>query len=652
MQITKYLKVWSIFNREAEETDFVVPKNLPKSLPTGESGLKSLPTKIRESAGKIASAVTFDRIAQAGIATCVIVGGVIATQSTSPSHANTELFDGALIATVGSGAILTAWGMISAQRKEKLKAIKCLITASVLFAAGCKIFQVANEVKLLQEKVSDNAVERKELFDEKVRLLKENNEYLDKNRDLSISVDELFNEKVKLLNEKADCQRKIDSLNSEDKKLSQENQVQDKCNDRIKSLNDEKIKFSNENKRLLNDNGELNRKAKILNTEKERLYERNQKLVNENKNLSNENKELNRKNNDLLNNNNEISKSKQELTSKISDFSIRLGKCERKVKALENGTGFETQPDGNQKREITFGTTYISDGSRDEISKMINENHKEYAERWDLRHKVVDYSLLKEECKDIDAYYYKNVDCVPYWNKIALLRNWLKEPANPEKKEEWYILADDDMPVTNMKVNPYEAIDLLRRGLDTSVIIAEDVVPWKDNDPKISVNTGLLFVRKDEQSRQLIEKIWERRNDKATDKAVCRTLGTCKNQDTLHEQDALGRILKNERSLIDRVITVVKPRDTYNNKEIAINTFKRDGCFYRQQENWSQEQIIYSWDNKFPEGKWKMGDWMGQTAGVPRTGWHCGDKSAGKPAGPLRADYLKIMLGQVVRESV
>lgn len=306
----------------------------------------------------------------------------------------------------------------------------------------------------------------------------------------------------------------------------------------------------------------------------------------------------------------------------------------------------------DMKRHITFGTTYLKGNSqRDALSRLVDENHREYANLWNVKHRVVKDSLLKDRCTQNQNI----VDCVPYWNKVAVLREWINKPTINPNGEEWYILADDDMPVTNMKVDPYKAIDLLRGSVDASIIIARDVQLWKNNDEQLSVNTGLLFVRKDAGSKKFIEDLWNKRNTATGSRNQnCLTLGTCQNQEVLHEQEAFAQLIQEDRSLLGRVITIVKPRDTYratlfSSEEIALNTFNREGCFRRQQNHWGTEKFSYDSDRSYPEGKWREGDWMGQTAGVPVNGWWCGDYDSNLPPGPIREDMLKKMISKVVR---
>lgn len=318
---------------------------------------------------------------------------------------------------------------------------------------------------------------------------------------------------------------------------------------------------------------------------------------------------------------------------------------------MYRGQGFDFN--SNSARHITFGTTYVAGNPhRDRLSNLINENHMEYAKTWKIKHKVVDYSLLKNKCLERGWVLNKAVDCVPYWNKVALLRNWLNEPKKTNFKEEWYILADDDMAVTNMNVDPIEAIDQLRRNEDTSLIIARDVVLWKNNDPQLSVNTGLFIIRKDEKSKQLIEKLWNKRNTETNLKSdVCKTLGTCQNQDILHEQEAFAQLIEEDRGLLNSVITIVKPRDKYKGKEIALNTFNRWGCFVNAQKNWNSKALSFDADLSYPEGKWRVGDWMGQTAGIPTFGWNCADRNKGLPPGHIRETRIKDMLSGVIKKN-
>lgn len=351
----------------------------------------------------------------------------------------------------------------------------------------------------------------------------------------------------------------------------------------------------------------------------------------------------------------ELEQNLQQTTERKNALDMRERKISERERSFSQMSWFQrlfynyySRPSADQQeRHITFGTTYINGNAlRDEMSKLVDANQAEYAERWGMTHRVVTDNLLKKQCTVDD----KKVDCSVYWNKIAVLKGWLEDTSSPKGKEEWYVIADDDMAVTNMRIDPYKAIDALRRGKDTSVIVAEDVFPY-DGNRKTSINTGLLFVRKDDAARKLIESIWESRNSNSNrPTTICPTLGYCGQQQSLHEQEALSRILKNDPSLIGRVISVVPPRDTYEGQELAINTFERSGSFIRKEPGWETECFNYDGlDNGYPKGAWRIGDWLAQTAGVPLWGWFCSDKENGLPPGPIRKDKLVNMISHVKR---
>ncbi len=175
---------------------------------------------------------------------------------------------------------------------------------------------------------------------------------------------------------------------------------------------------------------------------------------------------------------------------------------------------------------------------------------------------------------------------------------------------------------------------------------------WRGN-PDHSVNTGLMIVRKDSASRSFFKDLWNRRNTILDFWSwSCPTLGVCTQQQSLHEQQAFSDILIENPSLIGKIVSVVSPRSySWQSKRehIALNTFAREGCYVRQQDGWTTDINNPTQFNDDPFGHWKVGDWMGQTAGVPTWGWWCGDYLDGKPPGPIRLDRINNMLKSVVR---
>ncbi|MBX7065922.1 MAG: hypothetical protein K1X28_01705 [Parachlamydiales bacterium] len=310
------------------------------------------------------------------------------------------------------------------------------------------------------------------------------------------------------------------------------------------------------------------------------------------------------------------------------------------------------------RRELTFGAVYDNhnEPNRNAISDFVNQNHAEYCKRWGMRHEVISHGLLSGLCTDPATQ--KPADCAPFWNKIQMYRNWLEEPAKPGV-EEWRYYADDDMLVTNMGVDPYQAIDILRKGKDTSFIVAEDVIDWQrwffeTSHPHLSVNTGALILRKDQRSRELIDAIWEARNRPPLKPTPdCPTIGMCKLQSgSMQEQEALTLVLRNNPDAVGNVVTIVPPRG-----DLGMNTFFRDGCFSRKLEGWAHQPFTYEPmdEAENPDGAFIPGDWLVQAAGVPvwgkslpMTSGVCADDPK-VPEGPVRLNKLKELSQFIIR---
>jgi hypothetical protein len=280
------------------------------------------------------------------------------------------------------------------------------------------------------------------------------------------------------------------------------------------------------------------------------------------------------------------------------------------------------------KRKIVSGSAYFNEGDpmRDRYSKLVDSTHAEYAKRWGAEHVVhTDASSLKGRCRDprtvSGLFGFNRADCSPYWLKIPMLKEWLEEPRDPNFDEEWRIFFDDDMPVTNMNIDPNDVIDSLRaESGDTSVILAKDPHQWFPND-RVAINTGLILVRKDAKALEFMNRVWDTRQMLFDlDNPHCPTLGLCKNQDSLHEQQGMGIALDRDLSLIDRVVTIVPPRDEQSaRKHIALNTFygHDNQCYLRQRKGWIDRPYIHNLKSHNPNAIWKKGDWTGQTAAVP-----------------------------------
>lgn len=585
--------------------------------------LSVISSKMTQTVNKIRSFVTLDGLAQVSIAACALI---VVGDAYFSNYDPMTLFRLSRVTFVGSSVILSLWGVAKMLQGERKTGAKLLLTALAVGAIGQIVMHIDHDLHTRLNRYHA----RLDLSNRDLTKANNNIDWYDTQLD-------------QCQNDLSIANRQIAESDVIHKDLTKSHQVQlDKFQDELQKAQ---------------------RKIDRLDLYINDLEEKQQTTLLQSNQCQVDLKKAGEQITQLYRCQNDLRKAHRKYT-RFDQCQLDLTKAHQQIAKSTKESFMDciwarpevqdatiTAPEA-KLRSITFGTTYIKGNEvRDQLSKIINANHLEYAERWDLEHRVVDTSLVTNKCDYPLRRDNKVGDCAPYWNKVALLNEWLREPQKPHE-EEWYVIADDDMPVTNMLIDPYTAIDLLRKGKDTSFIIARDVVPWKDKDPEISVNTGVMFVRKDQASKQLIEKLWEKRNIPTGSRSdVCQTLGTCQNQDVLHEQEALAQIIKEDRSLLDRVITIVKPRDVYGpeNKEIALNTFHRDGCFIRKQTGWHGEKFSYSEDKNYPEGKWKEGDWMGQTAGIPVTGWWCDDFSQKKPPGPIRQDMLNQMIAKVTK---
>lgn len=285
----------------------------------------------------------------------------------------------------------------------------------------------------------------------------------------------------------------------------------------------------------------------------------------------------------------------------------------------------ETDLIGPRQRKIRLATVYSNNGpnaaNRQKISDITTANHRKYAEKWNAEHDVVTHSLVDGQCKNpLNG---ETNNCSPYWNKIKYFKDWCAAPKQPGT-EEWAIYADDDAVYTNFQVDPSHAIDQLRGNVDSSVILASEGNGARFNSG--AVNTGVMIVRKDPGGCETIERIWENRNKLTSEEPTCPTFGICKNQKNGDEQGATDKVLCSDATyLLKNTVTRIMARDASHPKRghLAFNTVYRAGCFTTPSPDGSETGVynIDIHDQKInPEGVWKEGDWIGQTAGYPLYG--------------------------------
>ncbi|MBX7065602.1 MAG: hypothetical protein K1X28_00075 [Parachlamydiales bacterium] len=259
---------------------------------------------------------------------------------------------------------------------------------------------------------------------------------------------------------------------------------------------------------------------------------------------------------------------------------------------------------------------------RQAISDKTTANHREYAEKWKCEHDVIKKNLVEGQCKNPISG--KRDNCSPSWNKIKYFKEWCDTPKAPGA-EEWAIYTDQDGVYTNFQVDPSEAIDLSRGDRDSSFIIATEGENGGRFNPG-AVNTGVMIVRKDPKGCEVIDRIWQNRNTITSDEKNCPTFGICENQNKRGEQAATDRVIWTDAPhLLKNSVTRILSRDATHPKRgnIALNTLNRGGCTRPLLADGSlgAPHDINTHDLTVnPDGIWKEGDWIGQTAGYPLYG--------------------------------
>ncbi len=294
-------------------------------------------------------------------------------------------------------------------------------------------------------------------------------------------------------------------------------------------------------------------------------------------------------------------------------------------------------------RKITIGTAYRNlGGLQEDVVDKVNANHEIYAQTWKLTHEVHDAGIADHACK-VHGHV---VPCDPEWARIEAIRNWLYNGKPPpdnfwartlnslsgwyapkpraDGHEEWIIMIDENMPITNMCIDPREAIDLLRADKDASMIFLHDS---KDSSPT-AINDRVIFVRKNNNSRHFFDQLWDQRKKQG---------GPL--------QEAFDSIYKEHRYFADQ-IQIIEPRDAKakDRAKISLGTLNRTECYQVELENGSASLVMFK---DPPSDQWQPGDWIGGPAGVPLLGWTCRNKFNGLPDAPLRYDLILKLLDQV-----
>ncbi len=216
--------------------------------------------------------------------------------------------------------------------------------------------------------------------------------------------------------------------------------------------------------------------------------------------------------------------------------------------------------------KICLLTAYTKDNpERVVLSKKVVANQKAYAEQKGYQYVEHDTNLAIEVLADGTE-----VTLEPYWSKISAINQILNGVENQVgEKPEWIVWMDDDLVVTNANFRIEDI--LLQQGVlegNTHVIVTQDSMSHAI--PEIPLNTAMIFVKNDSQSREFFKKLWNMHKTEIPNRSY--TYGDCPNQTCLHEQQALTDMVKNDPSL-DGFVKIIPQRDPVS--DVGVNLFHR-----------------------------------------------------------------------------
>jgi hypothetical protein len=170
----------------------------------------------------------------------------------------------------------------------------------------------------------------------------------------------------------------------------------------------------------------------------------------------------------------------------------------------------------------------------------------------------------------------------PQWSKVL----WLLEGMDSSTCN-YLMWIDDDILITNFNdfVTP-----LLHQLRDSK----KDVLLVRDAGQPDQANTGIMIFTNSIFSREFLKTLWRLRQEPVGNT----TLGTCRNQTCLHEQEALNMLLQRHRDVYDDRVMVILPREGAQN----LNTFHRESHYDRRRHI----HLVYDADT--PSFRWKPGD--------------------------------------------
>lgn len=214
----------------------------------------------------------------------------------------------------------------------------------------------------------------------------------------------------------------------------------------------------------------------------------------------------------------------------------------------------ESLPCAKRAADVAHRVHFIS-GSTQARPWTINvtKNHELFSSlHTGVQYKYVDGSEANSLLDDVYA---------PQWLKIRVLQDVLRRELmdGGAKADAFAVWIDDDIVVTSPR-NFVEAM-IQRMSPGAEMLFAADA-----GEPASGVNTGIILLRVTTKALQMLDDVWAMSAYRVGDA----TLGTCRNQACLHEQEAVN-ILRRTSPAFESAAQMVQPvEDDFN-----INTFYR-----------------------------------------------------------------------------
>ena len=282
-----------------------------------------------------------------------------------------------------------------------------------------------------------------------------------------------------------------------------------------------------------------------------------------------------------------------------------------------------TPPSPLEPLHIALFTSYSTDKpERLPMSRKVAQNQMEYCKKNGYR-----YSVFEKNLADLSA----TDQSLPYWTKIAGILHLLYTHKN-DSTLQWLIWLDDDAVVLNSHIQMEEWIHRYESSKPGACVIVTQDIPAASVD----MNTGVIFVKNCEKSRQFFEELWNMRH-RIFDYGKLTRYSDCPNQSCFHEQEAMHYLWR-AHPRHRQIIQIIPQREKKG--DVGINTFRR-------LDHYDLDRNMHlSYENKDPErSRCKITDFICQCTGLATRGRVSGDLIARN----LRAECVDQLLSYAER---